>query len=175
MPAYTIISGTNRSDSYTEKIALEYHLLLKAKSIDAPIFSLRDFTSLDKDAAFSKVEEEVLIPTRKFIFILPEYNGSYPGVVKAMIDMSNVKQCFWGKQALLVGISTGRAGNLRGMEHFTGVLNHIKVLVHPNKLPISAIDTITDDKGTFTHAPTLAAIDRQLNEFINFQSLYFPS
>ncbi len=37
---------------------------------------------------FLKMENELLIPTEKFIFIIPEYNGTFPGVLKAMIDNS---------------------------------------------------------------------------------------
>ena len=99
---------------------------------------------------------------------MPEYNGSFPGVLKAMIDISDIRNCWWNKKALLTGISSGRAGNLRGMDHITGVLNYVKIIVHPNKLPISVIDTVMNGEGIITNPGTLQAIDQQLDEFINF-------
>jgi chromate reductase, NAD(P)H dehydrogenase (quinone) len=168
MSKYTIISGTNRDDSYTKRVAHEYQRLLKDKNIIASVLSLRNINVMDENEALSALIDELVIPADKVIFVIPEYHGSYPGVLKAMFDVINVKKAFWWKKALLVGVSTGRAGNLRGMEHLTGVLNHMKMIVHPNKLPISVVDTLLDDAGIFEHAPTLMAINQQLDEFINF-------
>src|SRR5437868_5256117 len=148
---YTIISGTNRIGSHTEKIAAVYQQLLNKKNIEARIFTLIGLNVLHKNSSFSKIENEILITTEKFIFILLEYNGSYPGVLKAMIDISDVKKVWWWKKALLSGVSTGRAGNLRGMDHITGTLQHMNVIVHPNKLPISIVDKIIDEYGVITN------------------------
>jgi NAD(P)H-dependent FMN reductase len=165
---YTIISATNRIGSHTEKVAKNYQLIFKRKGIDAKIFSLKNLNVLEENSDFSKAEVEFLIPAQKFIFIIPEYNGSFPGVLKAMIDISNVKKAWEHKKALLVGVSTGRAGNLRGMDQITGSLNHMKMIVHYNKLPISTIDKVMDDDGTITNKSTLHAIEVQIDEFINF-------
>ncbi|MDB5199650.1 MAG: NADPH-dependent oxidoreductase [Chitinophagaceae bacterium] len=165
---YTIISATNRTGSHTEKVAKQYQEIFKAKGIDANIFSLQNLNVLEKNPGFSKAENEFLIPAQKFIFIIPEYNGSFPGVLKAMIDISDIRKTWWGKKALLTGVSTGRAGNLRGMDHMTGVLNYVKMIVHHNKLPISVIDKVMDAGGTITDKNTLLAIDQQVDEFINF-------
>jgi NAD(P)H-dependent FMN reductase len=164
---YTIISGTNRFASHTEKVAAEYQRLLKEKNIDAHIFSLKNLDVLNRTPEFLKAEKEILIPTQKFIFILPEYNGTFPGVLKAMIDNSDIKKAWYHKKALLTGISTGRAGNLRGMDHLSASLNYLKMDVHHNKLPISAIDKVMDANGRLNDE-TLKVIDEQLTEFINY-------
>jgi len=165
---YTIISATNRIGSHSEKVASKYQLILKEKGINSQLFSLKNLNVLEKNDDFSSAEKEFLIPAEKFIFIMPEYNGSYPGVLKAMIDISDIKESWWHKRALLVGVSTGRAGNLRGMDHITGSLNHMRIIVHPNKLPLSNIDKIMDEDGTITDKATLQAMDQQVAEFINF-------
>ena len=165
---YTIISATNRIGSHTEKVAGHYQRILREKGIEAKLFSLKELNVLERNPAFLNAENEFLIPAQKFIFIMPEYNGSFPGVLKAMIDTSDIRKAWWGKKALLTGVSTGRAGNLRGMDHITGVLNYIKMIVHHNKLPISVIDKVMDESGIITNKNTLLAIDQQLDEFINF-------
>lgn len=164
---YTIISGTNRIGSYTEKVAAEYQRLLKEKNINAEILSLINLNVLTRTPELIKVENEILIPTQKFIFILPEYNGTFPGVLKAMIDNSDIKKVWYHKKALLTGISTGRAGNLRGMDHLSASLNYLKMNVHHNKLPISVIDKVIDASGRLNDE-TLKVIDEQLTEFINY-------
>lgn len=165
---YTIISGTNRQNSYTEKVAFHYQKILKDKNINASVFDLKNIDVLNKNPAFEKIEKDILQPAQKFIFIIPEYNGSYPGVLKAMIDLTDVEKTWWWKKALLTGIATGRAGNLRGMDHMNDSLQHMNVFVHPNKLPISLVDKLIDEKGVIHHELTLSVISNQLDEFIKF-------
>ena len=99
---------------------------------------------------------------------MPEYNGSYPGILKLMMDNTDIKKVWWYKKVLLTGVSTGRAGNLRGMEHLSGVLLHMRMQVHYNRLPISIVDKLMDEAGHFIDIPTLSAINIQLDEFLKF-------
>jgi chromate reductase len=167
----TIISGTNRKYSNTYKIAREYQLLLQEKGIEAGIFSLEDVDLLQYDAAFEKIENEILIPSTHFIIISPEYNGSFPGVLKLLFDSSRSHEIWFHKKALLTGVATGRAGNLRGMDHLADVLNYIKITVHPNKLPISVVNSVIDSDGKIADKNTLKAISQQLDEFIHWAAL----
>ncbi|RYY68406.1 MAG: NADPH-dependent oxidoreductase [Chitinophagaceae bacterium] len=164
----TIISGTNRGDNNTKKVALEYQRLLLAKNVETALYALDVIDGTVRSEAFIEAELELLHPAEKFIIVMPEYNGSYPGILKLMIDNTNVKSAWWHKKVLLTGVSTGRAGNLRGMEHLTGSLLHMKMLVHPNRLPISLVDKLMDSNERFTDVNTLAAIDTQLEEFLDF-------
>jgi chromate reductase, NAD(P)H dehydrogenase (quinone) len=165
---YTIISGTNRPDSNTLKIAKEYQKLLLRKGQQAHVLSLEGLDVLLPNPVFGEVERELLIPVPKFIFISPEYNGSFPGVLKAMFDISDVGKSWSYKKALMTGVSTGRAGNLRGMDHLTGILNFMKVTVHHSKLPISMVDQLLSATGEISDERTLDVIDKQLDEFIDF-------
>ncbi len=164
----TIISGTNRAGSNTRKVAELYRSVLAAKQVQGHVFSLEDVNTSLRNHHIEQLEQEFLAPASKFIFIMPEYNGSIPGVLKCLVDITDIKTAWWGKKALLTGVSTGRAGNLRGMEHFTGILNDLKVVVHPNKLPISCIHQLLSPAGELNHEPTLKAISEQVNEFLSF-------
>jgi chromate reductase len=167
----TIISGTNRKYSNTFKIAREYQLMLQEKGIEAGLLSLEELDLLQYNTAFETIENEFLIPASHIIIISPEYNGSFPGVLKLLFDTSRSHEIWFNKKALLTGVSTGRAGNLRGMNHLSDVLNHIKVTVHPNKLPISAINKVMDTDGRIIDKNTLKAIRQQLDEFILWADL----
>lgn len=165
---YTIVSGTNRIGSNTIKIARQYQYLLDKRGVRANLVTLENLDVSCRNAAIKSLEDELLISSEKFIFVSPEYNGSIPGVLKSLFDSSDIQRCWWGKKALLTGVSTGRAGNLRGMEHLTGILHYMKMIVHPNKLPISAVNVLLNLDGTIKDEPTLKAIDHQLIEFIAF-------
>ena len=164
----TIISGTNRPGSNTAKVAAQYLQLLHKKGIEPQFVSLEGLDVSERSEAIKKLETAILVPTDKFIFISPEYNGSIPGVLKSLIDHTDIKKVWWGKKALLTGVSTGRAGNLRGMEHLTGILHYVKMHVHPNKLPISVVDKLLNGTNTITDTGTLQAIDEQLDEFLAY-------
>ena len=164
----TIISGSNRDDNNTKKVALEYQRLLKEKNVPAQIFSLDEINSTLRNESFINSENELLIPSERFIIIMPEYNGSYPGILKLMMDNTDIKKVWWYKKVLLTGVSTGRAGNLRGMEHLSGVLLHLRMQVHYNRLPISLVDKLMDEEDHFKDISTLNAINIQLDEFLKF-------
>ncbi|MBC8046407.1 MAG: NAD(P)H-dependent oxidoreductase [Fimbriimonadaceae bacterium] len=172
----TIISATNRKDSNTLKIAYEYKRLLDEKNIENKVLSLQNlpknlFTDMmyDEDCAeFTELQAEYFYPAEKFIFITPEYNGSIPGILKVLLDASDMKKSFFYKKALLVGTATGRAGNLRGLDHLTAILNNMRVNVHWNKLPISKIDLELNESGIFHNEDTLKVISKQLDDFIAF-------
>lgn len=164
----TIISGSNRDDNNTKKVALEYRRILNEKNVPAQIFSLDEINSTLRNESFIKSENDLLIPAERFIIIMPEYNGSYPGILKLMMDNTDIKKVWWYKKVLLTGVSTGRAGNLRGMEHLSGVLLHLRMQVHHNRLPISLVDKLMDDEDHFNDISTLNAINIQLDEFLKF-------
>lgn len=164
---YLIISGTNRKDSFTLRIAKLYQTILKKKNIEAPVLSLVGLNLMDRNESVVKLEKKWLLPAIKYIFISPEYNGSIPGVLKCLIDVSDVKKVWKGKKALLTGVSKGRAGNLRGMDHLTGIMHYVGTVVHPNKLPISIVDTLFKE-DEMAHQETIKSINFQLDEFIHF-------
>ncbi len=165
----TIVSGTNRTGSNTLKVAKEYQRILQEKAVDANLFSLEAINVMQREASFEKIENEIIIPTSSFIFIVPEYNGSFPGVLKMLFDTGSSQNIWFNKEALITGNSTGRAGNLRGMDHLADILNYLKITVHPNKLPLSSVNTLMDADGKFTDAGTLYAINYQLDEFLKWR------
>ncbi len=80
----------------------------------------------------------------KYIFFLPEYNGSFPGSLKLLMDQLPIE--IWkNKKALLVGYSGGQFGNVRGMSHLTDILNYLKVNVFCDKLSIPNVRVTLDD------------------------------
>ena len=164
----TIISGSNRADNNTRKIAEEYQRILKDRNLDSELLALDETAVYTRDAEFISMENKYLAPADSFIIIFPEYNGSYPGILKLMIDNSDVGKSWKFKKALLTGVATGRAGNLRGLEHLTGSLLHMKTFVHPNRLPISVVNKVMDEGNHINDPSTLQAINTQLDEFLTF-------
>src|SRR3954471_15557003 len=164
----TVISGTARPDSYTLRLAAHYHKLLGERGQEAHLLSLEDLAVWERSPELLEAEQRLLIPSERFVFIMPEYNGSFPGRLKTMIDNSDIKKCWWGKKAMLTGLADGRAGNLRGLEHMTGILQYLHVHVYWDKLPLSRISEEVDADGKLVKPSTESVIKAQIEGFLKF-------
>jgi chromate reductase len=171
----TIISSTNRPGSTTFNVAQYYQERLRQKGAEAGLLSLMQLpptliaTDLfGKRSAEFQVIQDIITQTDKFIFVIPEYNGSFPGVLKVFIDACDFPDSFYEKKAALVGISSGKYGNIRGLDHFTGVCHYINLHVMPLKLHIANIKTELDKDGNLFKEDTLRFTDEQMDKFIAF-------
>lgn len=175
MQTITLISATNRQDSNTAKVAKYYASELKKRNVEIIELSLSElphsFLTSDlygqRSTEFQAIIDAKIEKQTRFIFISPEYNGSFAGVLKVFLDAIPPK-LWMDNKACLVGVSSGRAGNLRGMEHLTNILNYLKVNVYHNKLPISLVDKLLDANGNLSDETTQKVIQLQLDGFLNF-------
>ncbi|RCH55069.1 NADPH-dependent FMN reductase [Mucilaginibacter hurinus] len=171
----TIISATNRAGSSTLKLSQYYQKRLTEKGEQAQVLSLEDLpaTLIATDLYGARSEaflpiQRVVTDTLKFIFIIPEYNGSFPGVLKVFMDACAFPESFYEKKAALVGVSSGKYGNIRGVDHFTGVCNYMHLHVMPLKIHIPAIHKEIDNEGNIFNADTLRYTEEQIDKFIRF-------
>ena len=168
----TIISATNRPNSNTFKVSKKYAQLLEKQGLTCKLLTLEQvpmdiaFNEVfnKRSESFQQLLEEYIIPVQKFVIIAPEYNGSFPGILKIFLDAIH-PDLNRGKKVALAGVASGRAGNLRGMDHLTGILNYLGMHVHPNKLPISSVLTLMNAEGELVEENTLKVIEKQLVEF----------
>ncbi|MGZ3751694.1 MAG: NADPH-dependent FMN reductase [Mucilaginibacter sp.] len=171
----TIISSTNRPGSSTLKVAKYYQNRLGEKGVEAGLLSLSELppnlieTDLygKRSAAFEPIQE-LVTKTDKFIFIIPEYNGSFPGVLKTFIDACSFPESFYEKKAALVGVSSGKYGNIRGIDHFTGVCHYLNLHVMPMKLHLANIRSEFEAYHNLFKEDTVRFTDEQMDKFIVF-------
>lgn len=170
---YLVVAGTMRQHSNTEKVARWYVEQLEQAGKRVSYINLNElpiaqFDLNHKTEQQEAMENTMLQPATKFIFVVPEYNGSFPGALKAWIDCCDVKTAFWGKKAAITGLSSGRNGNLRGMDHLTGVLNYMKINVMHYKVSLPTIPQILNADGQIEDVMHLDMMKRQLSDFIEF-------
>lgn len=171
----TVIIGTNSSSSSTNAIASIYKEALRKYDVDFQIADLQylspDFVHNDmyfnRSRSFEEFQDKYLTPTQKYVIIVPEYNGGIPGIFKLMMDASDITKAWWNKKACLCGVAAGRAGNLRGLDNLTNILNYLKVDVLKNKIPISRINEFVVN-GVIEDPETVQLIHAQVDEFISF-------
>lgn len=170
----TIVSGTNRENSFSLKFAIFYKETLEKLGQKAQVLDLKSlpkeflFTEMygQRTDGYEQLLEQHIYSVDKIMVVTPEYNGSFSGVLKSFIDSFEPKKIV-NKKMAMIGIAAGRAGNLRGMDHLTNCMHYMKVNVMPNKLPISQVyGLFTDDK--LSDQATIDGIENHAKELINF-------
>ncbi|MFB9862319.1 NADPH-dependent FMN reductase [Rufibacter immobilis] len=171
-----IISGTNRPNSITLKVAKLYQNLLTARNQASEILDLQelplDFASpsLYKRELYSQefmALRQRVADVQKIVFIVPEYNCSYPGVLKAFIDGLEYPHALRRKKGALVGLSTGSQGGNIALSHLTDVLHYcgLHVLAQKPRLPFIHKHL---QEGAFTNPLYLQLLEEQIEEFLSF-------
>ena len=119
-----------------------------------------------KENEIAQVFQQYIAGAEKILIVMPEYNGSFPGILKLFID-AMPHALLSGKKTALCGVATGRGGNLRGMDHLTGILHYLNADVMPFKLPLSAImQYIHEDK--ITNPIVLADMNKLVDLFVKY-------
>ncbi len=172
---YTILASTNRPHSNTLRVSKYYQKELKSKGFETELLSLESLPpGLADNALYGKEYkafqeiQDLVSATSKFLFVIPEYNGSFPGILKLFIDKCKYPESFRDKKAALVGISNGKYGNIRGIEHFTGVCNYLGTHVLAYKVHIPYISRELDDDPNLFKEDVLRHVHLQTDKFIQF-------
>lgn len=151
-----IICGTNRNDSISKKISAIYQQILNELGNKSNII---DLSKLPDDFAFSalyhnagknqefNVFRETMVEAEKFVFIVPEYNGSFPGVLKTFIDGLIFPDTFKNKKAALVGLSSGIQGAGLALSHLTDIFNYCGMHVLAQKPKLMHIEKNISNKS----------------------------
>ena len=171
----TIVCTTNRPDSNTRKVAQMYHDTLNDLGEDSQVLDLKEVEAAwiqgsnygDNVPEFEEVVNKFVRHTDKFIFVTPEYNGSFPGYVKFFMDACDYGD--WAnKKVALMGLASGRAGNVRGLDHLTGIFHYLGSEVYSKKVYLSQINQSLSEDGTIQNDILCKEIEAQLKGFVTF-------
>lgn len=173
----TIVCGTNRVDSVSSKICEQYQELLKEKGIESQIIDLKDlpddftvsalYHNSGKNHVFNGFRN-VMKESQKFVFVVPEYNGSFPGVLKAFIDGLEYPNTFKNKKCALIGLSSGTQGAGLALSHLTDIFNYCGMHVLAQKVKLARIEANTDDDLNITNDLYLQLLKEQVDLFVEF-------
>lgn len=171
----TVVCATHRPKNQTLSVVNRYAEILKKMGEEVKILQMDELpeeflitnTFGKRTHGLEEIIHDKIVWAQRFVIISPEYNGSYPGLFKAFLDA--VKPHVWkGKKVALVGVASGRAGNLRGMDHLTDVMHHLRAEVFSLKIPISRLDALMDEEGSIVDEATVKVLENQAAEFLNF-------
>ena len=173
---FTIICGTNRKDAISYRITELYHDILKKLNIDSVVIEL---SKLPIDFAFSALYENygknevfnqyvnIMLETKKFVFIVPEYNGSFPGALKTFIDGLEYPNTFKNKKGALVGIASSGHGASMALSHLTDIFNFCGMNVLAYKPRLEKIEQ-NFDNGFLKNQKYVEMLEKQARLLIEF-------
>ncbi|GAA4004884.1 hypothetical protein GCM10022408_15850 [Hymenobacter fastidiosus] len=157
----TIIASTNRPNSRARLIADIYaelltdlgapHQILDLADLPADFISTALYHNAGKHETFNRLAQQAEAAD-KLVFIVPEYNNSMPGVLKAFIDGLPYPGGVRGKKAALVGLSSGDQGGLAALSHLTDILMYLGTTVMPSRVRLPAINQHLGSNGELTNS-----------------------
>jgi NAD(P)H-dependent FMN reductase len=170
-----IISGTNRPNSNALKVArtVERHYaamqvptqLLNLEDLPCELFKGTVYTA--KPPAMMELQVRVIRAAGLHV-ITPEYNGSFPGVLKYFLDLLKYPEAFEHKPVAYVGEASGSWGGLRAVEQLQMVFGYRHAHSYPVRVFIAGVNKLFDAAGNLTDS----AIDQRLAEQVRGFSQY---
>jgi len=135
-----IIPGTNRTGSLS--ILLAQHAAKDYEAIGHTVDVL--LLDLEPDylagSAYKEPTPAITARVQRFlaadgvVFVVPEYNGSFPGILKLYLDTLPYPQGFDRRPCAFIGLAAGQFKGLRAVEHLQGVAGYRNALMYPNRL-----------------------------------------
>jgi len=149
-----VISGTNRPNANALRVARVVLGHYQKAGIAAEMFSLAEMPKeiFDSSSYAAKPQNFVAIQQRildaaGLHVITPEYNGSFPGVLKYFIDMLKFPESFERKPVAFVGEAAGLWGGLRSVEQLQHIFGYRNAHIFPERVFIPGVNGKFDASG----------------------------
>ena len=173
------IVGSLRKESYNLQLAQKTKEILGERA-DFQIIDYADVPLMNQDIEYPapdsvrRVRDAVKSADGLWIFT-PEYNHSYPGVLKNLIDWlsrpisKEERQVLSRKPIAISGVSPGMGGTLTAQDLLVMMLSMLNAnVMNIPRLTIPNIAQQTDEKGKLTLTTSLPYLEKQVDAFLKF-------
>lgn len=99
-----------------------------------------------------------------FIIVTPEYNHSFPAVLKNALDWLYPE--FEKKPVALVGVSDGRFGGTRAIEHLRPVMENFSMYAIRQTVNFGPVQNAFDEQGKLIEQRFVAQVDSLINTLV---------
>lgn len=157
---FLVFAASHRPESYNRKLAACTARFLAGKGHDV---DFAEYAEFDMPAYNDAVE----LPPAAYSFgnraascqgiivSAPEYNWSYPGSLKSIIDWTSCikPHPLRGKTALLMSASPGTRGGILGLSHLKTPMEASHLFVFPRVFPLGSCESAFDSDGALGARP----------------------
>jgi NAD(P)H-dependent FMN reductase len=171
-----VIAGTNRPQSNTRRLACLIERIYRDYGREVDLLDLQDLPAeiflpssyAQKPASFAPLAQRVLRAEGLHV-VVPEYNGSFPGVVKYFIDMLKFPDSFEHRCVAFTGLAAGAWGAFRCVEQLQMIFAYRNAYILPERIWIPNInDQWSLDKTGLADAALMERLRRQAHLFCAF-------
>lgn len=155
-----ILSATNRPGALTKKVANNsvklFNHELKGSGLSAKLLDLANLKIdiFDQNSYGTKPDwfeaefQQPILNAKGLYVITPEYNGSFPGVMKYFIDMLRFPESLVDLPVALTGVAAGQFGGLRSVEQLEILFQYRKSHIFGERLFVSDLTNVIEDDGS---------------------------
>lgn len=136
-----VVCGTNREGALSRLLAQEAAEVYRQRGQDVDVIDMQELPAeVLQPTAYKEQPENVAALVQRFlkadgaVFVVPEYNGSYPGVLKLFVDMFPFPEGFENRPCAFIGLAAGQFKSLRAVEHFQQVAGYRNAYTFPQRL-----------------------------------------
>ena len=185
MPRILAFASSTRRESFNKKLVAIAAQGAREAGAEVTLIDLKDFPlplfdqDLEADQGMpemGKKLKKLFIDHDGLLIASPEYNSSFPAVLKNAIDWVSRPApgepslaAFRGKVATLMSASPGALGGLRALVHVRSILGNIGVIVLPDQITVADAHEAFNPDGTLNDPKRQAGIEalgRTLAEFL---------
>jgi NAD(P)H-dependent FMN reductase len=157
----TILNGTARADNMSQYVTRAVATALRAHTEHVTETSVAEHVTAAVTVppwgeggadSVPTAWKELVATTDVFVFVLPEYNHSYPGEWKLLMDTLFAE--YKGKRAYVVAVGGGQFAGARVMEHVLPVLVNFQLSIANERLHIAHASKTISRTGEVTDPDT---------------------
>ena len=173
----TVVCATNRDGSLSRMLAKQAATCYE--QLDGVEVDLLDMNELGAEflepKAYKEPSEAVTAIVQRFLacdgacFVVPEYNGSYPGILKLFVDMLPYPEGFDQRPCAFIGLAAGQFKGLRAVEHFQQVAGYRNAIQYPRRLFIGdSYKQFDFESGSLKDEELAGRLQQQAEGFVDF-------
>lgn len=170
-----VISGTNRPDANSRHLARLCLDHLEQAGADGHLLDLVDLppTVFSPQVYAAKPPElapwqQAVLDADGLLFVVPEYNGSFPGILKYFIDLLEFPASLYEKPCAFIGLAAGRFAGLRAVEQLEMVCQYRHAHLYGRRCFFSGIHQQLDGDGRLADPAMATRLEETVSGFVAF-------
>jgi NAD(P)H-dependent FMN reductase len=171
-----VISGTNRDGNNSIKLARHCSGLIREQGEAVELLDLRELPpqAFAVNGYQEKPDELVhgfidkVLASDGLMVVVPEYNGSYPGVLKYFIDLLPFPESFDCRPVAFIGLAAGYYGGLRAVEQLQMVFAYRNAYLFNRRVFIPGAYKVFGEEGEILDDDLKARLATQAEKFLHF-------
>lgn len=171
-----VISGTNRLENNSIKVSR--HVAGLYRELGEPV-ELLDLQELppgafdpgvfgEKPESLKRGFTDKILAADGLVVVVPEYNGSFPGILKHFVDLLPFPESFNCRPVAFIGLAAGYHGGLRAVEQMQMVFAYRNAYLFNRRVFIPAVYKSLGEDGSITDEDLKSRLADQATAFQAF-------